>query len=50
MIQNNANVYDYATNTISLNNIPKPTWNEYSYDTSNHTVVDNFINDFKFDN
>lgn len=50
MIQNNANVYDYATNTISLNNIPKPSACTYSYDEKEHTIVDNFFRDFKFDN
>ena len=48
MIQNSANVYDYATNTISLNNIPKPVC-DYSYDEKNHEVVDEFIKNFKFD-
>ena len=50
MIQNSANVDYYPTNTKSLNNIPKVTWSEYGYDSENHTVVDNFIKDFKFDN
>ena len=49
MIQNSANVDYYPTNTKSLNNIPKVTWSEYGYDSENHTVVDNFIKDFKFD-